>query len=48
MNKTETGTGKQILKDYILKEKLQEVVRLYFAGCTLTEAMKLVRGQKNA
>lgn len=36
-------TPREMLKDLILKQKLQEVVRLYFAGCTLSEAMKLVR-----
>lgn len=41
MNKT----GKEMLKTYILKVKLEEVVRLYFAGCTLTEALKLVRAK---
>lgn len=41
-------TPRDLLKSYLLEQKLQEVVRLYFEGCTLTEAMKLVRGQKNA
>lgn len=38
-------SSKDWLKDYILKAKLQEVVRLYFAGCTLSEALKLVRAK---
>lgn len=37
-----------LLKSYLLEQELREVVRLYFAGCTLSEAIKLVRGQKNA
>lgn len=41
MNKT----PRDLLKSYLLDQKLQEVVRLYFAGCTLTEAMKLVRAK---
>lgn len=42
---TPRETYEEFLKDYLLEKKLQEVVRLYFAGCTLSEAMKLVRGK---
>lgn len=36
-------TPRDLLKSYLLEQKLQEVVRLYFAGCTLAEALREVR-----
>jgi len=35
-------TPRELLKSYLLEQKLQEVVRLYFAGCTLSEALREV------